>query len=404
MGWAGERAAGAAVTGWEVEPGACEASSWALRNSFIASPAFLASLGSWLPPNSTTTTKSTHSQSVPKIFASNANLLTQALAAQANANIVASVRSVALGGSGCAAGALERAVKGQGLETELFCAGVLECVANLSEGRDQELVASLAQGCGRSLLDVHSDPDHNRSVFTLAGPPGEVERAVAELASSAVRKLDLRRHSGVHPRFGVLDVVPWVGLDSWPLKDAAPGSPMARAAEEARARFARFAGEELELPTFLYGPERSLPEVRRRAWKTLAPDFGPPAPHPSAGSAAVGLRPLLVAYNLWMAAQVTGEQAREVAASLRGPAVRSLALPVRGGYQVSCNLVSPFTTGPADVFDQVSRLAPVKRAEVVGLVPEAVLSTVPEARWAELGLSPGVTIESRLVSSARERR
>jgi glutamate formiminotransferase len=274
--------------------------------------------------------------------------------------------------------------------------GVLECVVNVSEGRDRQLLGLLARSCGDVLADLHSDADHNRSVFTLAGPPQNIEPSVRRLASEVVSRLDLGRHSGVHPRFGVLDVVPWVGLAGWPLRDAAQGSVIALAAKRARERFAAWAAEELGLPVFLYGPERPLPEVRRRAWKDLSPDLGPPAPHATAGSVAVGLRPLLVAYNLWMAAKVTEAEARSIAAGLRGPEVRALALRVGDGYQISCNLLAPFTRGPASVYDQVARLAPVVRAEVVGLVPRGVLDAVPKGRWDELGLSEGVTIESRL--------
>jgi glutamate formiminotransferase len=274
--------------------------------------------------------------------------------------------------------------------------GVLECAVNVSEGRDKGLLRLLADSCRGALADLHSDADHNRSVFTLVGPPREVEQAAHRLARAAVGSLDLRRHSGVHPRFGVLDVVPWVGLEGWPLRDAAEGSAMARAAERARRSFASWAAAELGLPVFLYGPERSLPELRRRAWKDLVPDLGPSAPHPTAGSVAVGLRPLLVAYNLWMRVDVTEAVAKSLAAGLRSPDVRALALRVGGRYQVSCNLIAPFATGPASVYDRVARLAPVERAEVVGLVPQGVLASVPEDRWPELGLSEGLTIESRL--------
>jgi|SRR5579875_439586 glutamate formiminotransferase len=282
--------------------------------------------------------------------------------------------------------------------------GVLECVVNVSEGRDDRLVRSFGDRCQPVLLDVHSDPDHNRSVFTLAGAPEEVSQAVRQLAIEVTGELDIRDHSGVHPRFGVLDVVPWVGLEGWPLRDASEGSQMARAAEHARESFARWVASELGVPAFLYGPERSLPEVRRRAWRGLLPDFGPSAPHSRAGSVAVGLRPLLVAYNIWLAGSVNEQRARAVAASVRGPDVRALAFPVRGGYQVSCNLLAPFLTGPGVVYEQVSRLAPVQRAEVVGLVPRGVLVAVPKQRWVRLGLSASTTLESRLAERGLEPR
>lgn len=277
---------------------------------------------------------------------------------------------------------------------------VLQCVANVSEGRDAELISRLADACEPALLDVHSDPDHNRSVFTLAGPAALVEGAARQLARAALEALDLRRHQGEHPRFGVLDVVPWVALEGWPLQDADPTGPVARAARAARWSFANWVASELEVPVFLYGPERSLPEVRRRAWKDLLPDRGPLSPHPRAGSVACGLRPLLVAYNLCMGPCVGATEARAIAGRLRSPEVRALAFKVRGCYQVSCNLVRPFSRGPAQVFDLVEGMAPVQRAELVGLLPALVLKAVPKERWAELDLGPERTIEARLAAKS----
>jgi glutamate formiminotransferase len=279
--------------------------------------------------------------------------------------------------------------------------GLLECVANVSEGRDPAVLAALAEACGKRLLDVHSDAYHNRSVFTLAGPPNELEAAVHDLARCAVRLLDLRLHDGVHPRFGVLDVVPWVALEGWPLRDASPGGLWESAARGARDAFAAWVATELALPAFLYGPERGLPEVRRGAWGQFAPDFGPPAPHYTAGSVAVGWRPLMVAYNLWMAEGVSREQAKAIARRLRSAEVRSLAFHVGASYQVSCNLLRPLERGPAEVWDEVARSADIARAEVVGLVPQALLDATPERRWLELGLCRDLTIEERLFGANR---
>ncbi|MGP8205566.1 MAG: hypothetical protein ACLQVK_05820 [Acidimicrobiales bacterium] len=274
---------------------------------------------------------------------------------------------------------------------------VLECVANVSEGRDAATLAALAQACGPCLLDLHSDPHHHRSVLTLAGDEAAVEAAVRELACRAVDLLDLGRHAGVHPRFGVLDVVPWVALEGWPVRDVAPGSPGAERARRARDSFATWAAAELALPVFLYGPERSLPQVRRQAWRGLVPDAGPPVPHPTAGAVAVGCRPLLVAYNLWLSSGDLA-QAKEIAAGIRSPAVRALGFALDGRAQVSCNLISPLSVGPAAVRDQVGRRAEVERCELVGLVPDRVLRSVPERRWAELDLARDRTIEHRLTA------
>ena len=265
----------------------------------------------------------------------------------------------------------------------------LECVVNVSEGRNASLLADLADACGDDLLDLHRDPDHNRAVFTLVG-----ERAPRSLAARAVERLDLRTHEGVHPRLGVVDVVPFVSLDG----DQA-------AACSARDGFARWAGDALGLPCFLYGEERSLPEVRRHAFTELAPDTGPPTPHPSAGACAVGARGMLVAYNVWLPSGAIGV-AREVARSLRSPAVRALGLEVGRRVQVSLNLVEPDEVGPAEAFDRVRELAAargsdVEGAELVGLVPARVLEAIAPERWEELDLSADRTIEARLAQRRR---
>jgi len=273
-------------------------------------------------------------------------------------------------------------------------AQVLECVVNVSEGRDLAMISALGEACRPCLLDVHSDDHHNRSVFTLGGQEDQVQAAARHLATAAVRMLDIARHSGAHPRLGVVDVVPWVALEGWPLHDAGLGQARIRAGA-ARDRFALWAASELGLPVFLYGPERSLPEVRAHAWGTLWPDLGPRCPHPSAGAITAGWRPLMVAYNLWMAHADLSE-ARAIAAAVRSPTVRALAFALGGQVQVSCNLVDPLRYGPAEIWDAVARLAPVRRAELVGLVPRAVLDMVPEDRWAELDLGTPRTIEARL--------
>jgi glutamate formiminotransferase len=274
---------------------------------------------------------------------------------------------------------------------------VLACVINVSEGRRADVVTAIATSAGDHLLDVHSDVDHHRSVITIAGP--DVEARAFAVVASAVASLDIRAHSGVHPRLGVADVVPFVPVPMGvPVADA-----RARLADavSSRDRVAARIGGELGVPCFLYGPERSLPSVRRLAFSSSSPDVGPPEPHPTAGACCVGARPVLVAYNVWLDPSVPLPVARSIAAALRGPAVRTLALPMSGsgahiGVQVSCNLVDPCVVGPAFVYDAVASRAPVRRAELVGLVPAAVLDAVPEARWAELDLHPSRTIEARL--------
>ena len=256
---------------------------------------------------------------------------------------------------------------------------MLECVVNVSEGRQQALVAPIAATAGADLLDVHSDPDHNRSVLTLVGD--EAPRAVTV---EAVARLDIGAHEGAHPRFGVVDVVPFVPLAGSRIADAVA----------ARDEFARWAAVTLDLPCFLYGPERDLPTVRRSAFGSLAPDTGPARPHPTAGAVAVGARPPLVAYNVWV--DEDEATAARIARSLRGPTVRALAFRLASGVQVSCNLVDPDHFGPEAAYDEVAAHARVTRAELVGLLPESVLRAVPAHRWDELDLSEDRTIEARL--------
>ena len=270
---------------------------------------------------------------------------------------------------------------GQGTGNSEQCGtDVLECVVNVSEGRRLDVVAGLVAAVGHGVLDVHHDPDHNRTVVSLVGADG-----ARRLAAEAVRRLDLATHDGVHPRIGVVDVVPFVPLEGSTIDDALA----------ARDAFAAWIAGELGVPAFLYGPERTLPDVRRHAFRDLAPDVGPPTPHPTAGGVAVGARPVLVAYNLWLASSdVT--TARAIASELRSPVVRALGLPVAGAAQVSLNLLDPVAFGPAAAYDAVAARAEVARAELVGLVPEAVLAAVAPDRWAALDLAPDRTIEARL--------
>jgi glutamate formiminotransferase / 5-formyltetrahydrofolate cyclo-ligase len=257
---------------------------------------------------------------------------------------------------------------------------LLECVVNISEGSRPHVVTAIASSAVGSLLDVHSDVHHNRSVLTLVGE--EAPRAVAR---AAVAALDLRTHQGVHPRLGVIDVVPFAPLAGSTLVDAVG----------ARDRFLDWLAEELGVPGFAYGPERTLPEVRRLAFEGLAPDRGPARPHPTAGATAVGARPVLVAWNVWLA-EPDLALARRIARAIRGPRLRALGLPVGTRVQVSMNLVEPDELGPAQVWDLVAQRAAVAGAELVGLVPRSVLERTDPARWAQLDLAEAKTIEARL--------
>jgi glutamate formiminotransferase len=277
-----------------------------------------------------------------------------------------------------------------------------ECVINISEGRDGAVIDTVARAGGVGLLDLHRDADHHRSVLTLGGPLDEIEVAARSVAEAAVAAVDLRSHTGVHPRLGAIDVVPFVPLDT----GSAGGEGWSRALA-ARDRFAEWAGSTLALPCFLYGPERSLPEIRRRAFDSLAPDRGPSRPHPTAGACAVGVRPALVAYNVWITDGREGQPstalsvARQLAASLRSAEVRTLGLLMPDGAQVSCNLIDPATTSIADLYDAVATGAAaqgcsVTRAELVGLLPEVALHSAPPTRWSQLDLAEDRTIEYRM--------
>lgn len=272
-------------------------------------------------------------------------------------------------------------------------ASVLECVVNISEGTDDALVDRFAVACGDDLLDVHRDAHHNRSVFTLVGTD-----APRRLATTVVERLDLHTHTGVHPRIGVVDVVPFVPLEGSTSADALA----------ARDAFARWAADELALPCFLYGPERSLPEVRREAFTTLDPDVGPAEPHITAGACAVGARDPLIAYNVWVEApDLTA--VRRVARAVRGPGVRTLGLAVGDRFQVSCNLIDPGRVGPDTVTASVERFGAaegirVVGCELVGLLPRRVLDRIDETDWARLDLGPERTIEARLAVRRVRRR
>lgn len=244
---------------------------------------------------------------------------------------------------------------------------------NISHGLEDEQFVSLTGAAAGALLDVHRDEHHNRSVLTVAGP--DAARAVTRVA---VAHLDIRRHHGVHPRFGVVDVVPFVPFGSSTMADAAA----------ARDAYADWITAELGVPAVRYGEgASSLPEVRR-AMESVTP-------HPTAGITAVGARGPLVAYNLWLA-EPDLALARRVASAIRSSGIRALGFAVGDRVQVSMNLVAPHEVGPAAAYDAVAALAPVAGAELVGLVPQAVLDAVPPSRWSELDLAADRTVEGRL--------
>lgn len=260
---------------------------------------------------------------------------------------------------------------------------MLECVINVSEGSDPFIVDEIAAGCRDSLLDIHTDSHHHRSVFTLAG--ANVEADARNLASAAVQLIDLNKHDGVHPRIGAVDVVPFVPLTGSTFDEA----------RNARDEFAQWFAETHDVPCFFYDRDRSLPEVRKNGFVLFPPDVGPTAPHSSAGSCAVGVRDVLVAYNLWLRDNDI-DVAKRIARTIRNESLRTLGLVVGNKVQVSCNLIAPNKLGPAEAYDLVAAHAEIERAELVGLVPQSTIERCPPGRLDQLDLSYEKTIERRL--------
>jgi glutamate formiminotransferase len=277
---------------------------------------------------------------------------------------------------------------------------LVECVPNVSEGRDPDVIEAVARAVraveGVALLDVDADPWHHRSVYTFVGPPRAVADAAFELVREAAARVDLSRHHGEHPRIGAADVVPFVPLAGLDL-GRQPGADMDRCVRLA-GRLGERVAEELGIPVFLYGraarrPERTVPApFRRGGFEALreaisadpvrAPDLGPRRVHPTAGAMATGARPPLVAYNVLLDTDDVAA-AREIARQIRSsggglPAVQALGFRVGDGAQVSCNLLDPWLTPPARVFAAVRDAAAergvgVRSSQVVGLAPEDVL-------------------------------
>jgi glutamate formiminotransferase / 5-formyltetrahydrofolate cyclo-ligase len=258
----------------------------------------------------------------------------------------------------------------------------LLAVPNVSEGRDQGAIDAIAEAFDGRLLDIHSDGDHNRSVYTLAGDPGSLAPAVLAGAREAIRRIDLRAHSGAHPRVGALDVAPIVYLRE---EDRGPACAEALVLGDEL-------GAELELPVYLYGAlagGRTRAELRRGgpgALAELPPDFGPARMHVTAGATLVAARPPLVAFNLELAAPACEVLAREIAAKIREsgseglPGVRAIGLWLaeRGVAQVSTNVEDHLAVPLARVVDAVARHAELGEAELVGLAPAAAFAGFPE--------------------------
>jgi glutamate formiminotransferase / 5-formyltetrahydrofolate cyclo-ligase len=287
---------------------------------------------------------------------------------------------------------------------------VLEAVPNFSEGRDEATIDAIGAALGgpARLLDVHADPDHNRSVFTLVGEGDALVASMAAGVAVAVECIDLRRHEGAHPRIGAADVVPIV-----------PIVPEDFGAAEAVARRVGARLAELGLPVFLYAPPERGPAYYRRGGLAalesrlgageLAPDFGGSELHPTAGAVIVGARRPLIALNVNLRADVT--IARAVARAVRErdgglPGVRALGLdlPRAGIAQVSMNIeewgAAPPHVVVARVAAEASALgAEVLGSELVGLIPAGAVAAAAGAALQIDGFDPSRVLELRLADS-----
>jgi glutamate formiminotransferase/glutamate formiminotransferase/formiminotetrahydrofolate cyclodeaminase len=262
---------------------------------------------------------------------------------------------------------------------------ILIAVPNVSEGVDRARIAKIgaAFAPGASLLDTHSDPDHGRSVFTLAARQGELARALVGGAREAVEQIDLTKHGGAHPHVGAIDVAPVVYLDH-EQRGAACAEALTAAA---------LIGDELALPVYLYGElagGRERAEIRRGGVEGLiasgrAPDFGPHDIDPRKGAVLVAARPPLIAFNVDLAsedvelAKTIAAQLREASGGLPGVRAIGLHLPHRACAQVSTNIHDYRATPPAAVLELVRQFAPIQRVEFVGLPPQAALEGLDAA-------------------------
>ena len=293
---------------------------------------------------------------------------------------------------------------------------IIECIPNVSEGRRPEVVEAIAAAIravpGVRLLDYSSDAAHNRSVFTMAGDGAALEAAVLALYDRAIAAIDLRTHTGEHPRMGAVDVVPFV-----PIEDATMETCVALATDVARAVAGRFG-----VPVFLYEEaasspaRRNLEDIRRGEFEGLAakmataewaPDFGPAQPHPSAGASAIGARMPLIAYNINLATDRL-DVARKIAAAIRASSggfryvkAAGFALKDRGIVQVSMNLTNYEKTPIFRVFETVRREAErygvsILESEIVGLVPAAALQAAAEYYLQMAAFKPDQILENKL--------
>jgi glutamate formiminotransferase len=296
---------------------------------------------------------------------------------------------------------------------------VIECVPNISEGRDRARVEEIARAVravrGARLLSVSSDAAHNRSVLTLVGDAGSLESAVLALFESALPHIDLTRHKGEHPRMGAVDVVPFIPIRGATVEECVALSR--RVGEEIARRF--------EVPVYLYEDSatsegrRNLAEIRkgefegfgekmkRAEWK---PDFGPDRPHPTAGVVAVGARAPLIAYNINLGtrdvavADRIARAIRHIGGGFRYVKAMGVELADRGQVQVSINMTNYRKTPLHRVFECVRSEAerygvPVVASEIVGLTPAEALYMAAEHYLRIENFSPDQVLETQLLEA-----
>ncbi len=308
---------------------------------------------------------------------------------------------------------------GEGRARTASVAPIVESVPNFSEGRRPGVIdavlAAVRQSGPVAVLDFSSDPDHNRSVLTLAGEPGTIRAALLALVAACVERIDLRTHRGAHPRMGAVDVIPLV-----PIRGVTMQECVALARDLGRA-IALAHG----LPVYLYEKaattvtRRNLAEIRKGEFEGFPekikdplwkPDFGPDRVHPTAGCVAVGAREFLIAYNINLASSDL-ELAKTIARAIREkdggfPCVKAMGVLLRDRNlaQVSINMTDYRTTPLHVVFDRVREEAArrgvgIAGSEIVGLVPgEALLQAARHALGLE-GFDDSRVLERRLESA-----
>jgi glutamate formiminotransferase len=297
---------------------------------------------------------------------------------------------------------------------------IIECVPNISEGRDrasiEAIAAAVAATPGVRLLDVSSDTAHNRSVLTFVGDRAAVSAGVLALFEAALPRIDLRTHRGEHPRMGAVDVVPFI-----PIRGASTEDCVALSREVGEGIAARFA-----VPVFLYeesassDARRNLAEVRKGQFEGFAEkmkdprwkaDFGPGQPHPSAGAVAVGARPFLIAYNINLAtrdlavADRIAKAIRHMSGGFRFVKAMGVELADRGLVQVSINMTNFRKTPLHRVFECVRSEAErhgvaIVGSEIVGLTPADALFAAAEHYLRLEGFSAEQVLETKLLGES----